>query len=119
MRSNLVPPSTLSDAVTTVLSALSYPYPELVEQVSPCDVINLHWIGGFLDWSSFFRKAGSGDYEVPHGEDLWKLFLVMALNKVRAKGAFHRAAKRDIRGYLPPVAGSTRSEMQVSSSAEH
>jgi RNA polymerase sigma-70 factor (ECF subfamily) len=28
---------------------------------------------------------------------MWKLLLVIALNKVRAAGAFHRAAKRDVR----------------------
>jgi RNA polymerase sigma-70 factor (ECF subfamily) len=38
-----------------------------------------------------------GDYDVPDGEDLWKLFLVIGLNKIQAKGAFHRAAKRDVR----------------------
>jgi RNA polymerase sigma-70 factor (ECF subfamily) len=48
-------------------------------------------------FGSFFRKASSGYYDVPAGEELWKLFLVIALNKIRAKGAFHRAAKRDIR----------------------
>src|SRR5438105_836394 len=48
-------------------------------------------------FGSFFRKAGSGYYDVPEGEELWKLFLVIALNKIRAKGAYHRAAKRDIR----------------------
>src|SRR6478672_1608798 len=48
-------------------------------------------------FGSFFRGAGNGYYDVPGGEDLWKLFLVIALNKIRAKGAFHRAAKRDIR----------------------
>jgi len=34
---------------------------------------------------------------VPPGEDLWKLLLVIALNKIRARGTFHRAAKRDVR----------------------
>jgi RNA polymerase sigma factor (sigma-70 family) len=34
---------------------------------------------------------------VPAGEELWKLFLVIALNKIRAKGVYHRAAKRDVR----------------------
>ena len=48
-------------------------------------------------FGSFFRGAGQGYYEVPAGEELWKLFLVIALNKVRAKGAYHRAAKRDAR----------------------
>jgi hypothetical protein len=33
---------------------------------------------------------------VPEGEELWKLFLVIALNKIRRLGAFHRSAKRDI-----------------------
>jgi RNA polymerase sigma-70 factor (ECF subfamily) len=48
-------------------------------------------------FGSFFRVASKGYYDVPAGEELWKLFLVIALNKIRAKGAFHRAAKRDVR----------------------
>jgi RNA polymerase sigma-70 factor (ECF subfamily) len=48
-------------------------------------------------FGSFFRGASSGYYDVPEGEELWKLFLVIALNKIRAKGNFHRAAKRDVR----------------------
>ena len=46
---------------------------------------------------SFFRAASAGLYDVPDGEELWKLFLVMGLNKIRAQGAYHRAAKRDVR----------------------
>ncbi len=48
-------------------------------------------------FGSFFRKASRAYYDVPAGEELWKLFLVIALNKVREKGVFHRAAKRDVR----------------------
>ena len=48
-------------------------------------------------FSSFFRGINQGYYDVPAGEELWRLFLVIALNKIRAKGAFHRAAKRDVR----------------------
>ncbi|HYV37834.1 MAG TPA: sigma-70 family RNA polymerase sigma factor [Gemmataceae bacterium] len=48
-------------------------------------------------FGSFFRGANNGYYDVPVGEELWKLFLVIALNKIRAKGAYHRAAKRDMR----------------------
>jgi RNA polymerase sigma-70 factor (ECF subfamily) len=44
---------------------------------------------------TFFRRASAGQYDVPEGEELWKLFLVISLNKIRALGAFHRAAKRD------------------------
>lgn len=50
---------------------------------------------------SFFRYAAGEVYQVPDGGDLWKLLLTIALNKVRAQGAFHRAAKRDV--------GATRS----------
>jgi RNA polymerase sigma-70 factor (ECF subfamily) len=46
---------------------------------------------------SFFEAASQGCYTVPAGEDLWKLLLVTALNKIRAKGTYHRAAKRDVR----------------------
>jgi RNA polymerase sigma-70 factor (ECF subfamily) len=48
-------------------------------------------------FGSFFRAASQGYYEVPRDEELWSLFLVIALNKIRAKGAYHRAAKRDMR----------------------
>jgi RNA polymerase sigma-70 factor (ECF subfamily) len=46
---------------------------------------------------SFFDGASRGGYDVASGEDLWRLLLVIALNKIRAQGAFHRAAKRDVR----------------------
>ncbi len=45
---------------------------------------------------TFFRRASVGHYELPEGEELWKLFLVIALNKIRKKAGFHSAAKRDI-----------------------
>jgi len=46
---------------------------------------------------AFFKGAKSGCYEVPAGEELWPLLLVIALNKIRTQGSFHRAAKRDVR----------------------
>lgn len=48
-------------------------------------------------FSSFFRGVGQGYYDVPAGDELWKLLLVIALNKICAKGTYHRAAKRDMR----------------------
>jgi RNA polymerase sigma-70 factor (ECF subfamily) len=44
---------------------------------------------------TFFRRAAEGCYEVPIGEELWQLLLVLALNKIRALAVFHRAQKRD------------------------
>src|SRR6516225_4556295 len=46
---------------------------------------------------TFFRRAAEGHYDVPEGDDLWKLFLVIALQKIRDACKFHRAAKRDVR----------------------
>ncbi|HLW68354.1 MAG TPA: RNA polymerase sigma factor [Gemmataceae bacterium] len=46
---------------------------------------------------AFFKGAKGGCYQVPAGEELWPLLLVIALNKIRTQGSFHRAAKRDIR----------------------
>jgi RNA polymerase sigma-70 factor, ECF subfamily len=45
----------------------------------------------------FFRRVREGDYDVPPGEELWGLFLVIALNRIRAEETFQRAGKRDLR----------------------
>lgn len=45
----------------------------------------------------FFARVAKGDYDVPPGEELWGLLLVIALNKIRTEETFHRAAKRDVR----------------------
>jgi RNA polymerase sigma-70 factor (ECF subfamily) len=51
-------------------------------------------------FTSFFRGVGQGYYDVPAGDELWKLLLVIALNKISTKGTYHRAAKRDMRRTL-------------------
>lgn len=45
---------------------------------------------------TFFRRVSDGHYLIPEGDELWKLLLVIALNKVRMIAEFHRAGKRDI-----------------------
>jgi RNA polymerase sigma factor (sigma-70 family) len=45
---------------------------------------------------TFFRRARAGYYDVPDDEELWKLFLVIGLHKIRDAAVFHRAAKRDV-----------------------
>jgi RNA polymerase sigma-70 factor (ECF subfamily) len=64
--------------------------PDLARRVDVDDIVQ-------SVFGSFFRRATVGFYDVPAGEELWKLFLVIALNKIRAQGAYHRAAKRDVR----------------------
>jgi RNA polymerase sigma-70 factor (ECF subfamily) len=48
-------------------------------------------------FGSFFRGASQGFYDLPEGEELWRLFLVIALNKIRARARYHHAACRDAR----------------------
>ena len=64
--------------------------PDLVGRVDDDDIVQ-------SVFRSFFRGVIHGSYDVPAGEELWNLFLVITVNKVRAKGAYHRAAKRDVR----------------------
>ena len=62
----------------------------LAARVDPEDIVQ-------SVFRTFFRRAAQGQYDVPEGEEIWKLLLVIALNKIRAVGAFHRAARRDVR----------------------
>jgi RNA polymerase sigma-70 factor (ECF subfamily) len=64
--------------------------PDLARRIDAEDIVQ-------SVFRTFFRRAAHGHYTIPDGEDLWKLLLVIALNKVRAMGAYHRAAKRDMR----------------------
>jgi RNA polymerase sigma-70 factor (ECF subfamily) len=70
--------------------ASSQTSPNLARRVDPEDIVQ-------SVFRTFFRRASQGHYTVPDGEEIWRLLLVIALNKVRATGAFHRAAKRDVR----------------------
>ena len=45
----------------------------------------------------FFQGIRESDYDVPRGQDLWGLFLVIALNRIRNAEKYHRAGKRDVR----------------------
>jgi RNA polymerase sigma factor (sigma-70 family) len=80
----------------------------LAERMDPDDVVQ-------TVFRTFFRRAAVGHYQIPGGEELWKLFLVIALNKIRDLGDYHRAAKRNMRrtvglessGPTVPLSGAT------------
>lgn len=87
-----------SDAATAIylryakrlqLLAQSQTGSELVVRFDPEDIVQ-------SVFRTFFRRAAAGHYDIPDGDELWKLFLVIALNKIRARGEYHRAAKRDV-----------------------
>lgn len=46
---------------------------------------------------TFFRRVSKGQYDAIEGDALWRLFLVIALNKIRSNAEFHHAQKRDVR----------------------
>jgi RNA polymerase sigma-70 factor (ECF subfamily) len=64
--------------------------PDLASRVDHEDIVQ-------SVFGSFFRGVNRGSYDVPADEELWNLFMVITLNKIRAKGVFHRATKRDVR----------------------
>jgi hypothetical protein len=43
---------------------------------------------------SFFRRVGQGFYDCPDEDELWKLFLVIGVRKIRNKATYHHAIKR-------------------------
>src|SRR5437764_6938084 len=44
---------------------------------------------------AFFQAVRRRAYDVPPGGEIWGLLLVLALNKIRNRVEYHRAAKRD------------------------
>ena len=64
--------------------------PGLAARVAPDDIVQ-------SVFRTFFRRAAKGQYDVPEGEEIWKLLLVIALHKIRDAGDYHRAARRDVR----------------------
>jgi RNA polymerase sigma-70 factor (ECF subfamily) len=63
--------------------------PDLARRVAPDEIVQ-------SVFRTFFRRVVQGHYDVPEGEEIWKLLLVIALNKVRTAAVHHRAAKRDV-----------------------
>lgn len=63
---------------------------ELSARVDPDDIVQ-------SVFQSFFQAVRQGRIEIDDHDALWKVLLVIALNKVRTLRAYHRAAKRDVR----------------------
>lgn len=87
------------DAATQLYLRYVYRLHALARAKLPLDLARYVDIDDIVQsvFGSFFRGASQGYYAVPAGEELWHLFLVITLNKIRAKGGFYRAAKRDLR----------------------
>jgi RNA polymerase sigma-70 factor, ECF subfamily len=61
----------------------------LARRVEPDDIVQ-------SVFHRFFKRVCQGHYDVPDSEELWGLFLVMALNKIRSEETYHRADKRNL-----------------------
>src|SRR4051794_12642248 len=51
---------------------------------------------------TFFRRVRTGLYELPDGDELWRLLLVISLNKIRGLAIYHRAQKRNVGSTVAP-----------------
>lgn len=66
---------------------------------------------------TFFRRAADGQYDIPEGDELWRLLLVIGLNKIRSLATFHRAEKRD---YQKTIVGEgAESALNEHSDSDH
>lgn len=85
--------------------------PALATRLDPDDIVQ-------SVFRTFFRRVNTSSYDVPAGDDLWRLFLVIALHKIRNAAAHHRAGKRDVRQSVPlgdadPAAGADENSLTV------
>jgi RNA polymerase sigma-70 factor (ECF subfamily) len=83
---------------------------QLARRLEPDDIVQ-------SVFRRFFRRVLQGDYDVPPGEELWGLLLVIALNKIRTEETFHRAGKRDVRLSAQPADPSLLETCAVDDSA--
>jgi RNA polymerase sigma-70 factor, ECF subfamily len=63
--------------------------PGLARRLDPEDIVQ-------SVFSRFFVHVRRGDFDIPEGEELWKLFLVITLNRIRSAESHHRADKRNV-----------------------
>ena len=63
---------------------------ELGRQVESADVVQ-------SVFRTFFRRVSEGFFEVPESDEIWNLFLVLALNKIRQSARFHSRKKRSLK----------------------
>jgi RNA polymerase sigma-70 factor (ECF subfamily) len=72
----------------------------LARRIDPDDVVQ-------SAYRSFFRHARDGAYELEESGDLWKLLVVMTLNKLRGQVEHHQAGKRAMNAEQSIAAGDT------------
>src|SRR5260370_24947468 len=62
--------------------------PDLAVRVDADDIVQ-------CVFRSFFQAVSRGAYDVPPGEQLWKVLTVITRNRIRSEWPLHPSAKRD------------------------
>ena len=66
----------------------------LRSQLEPEDVVQ-------SVFRTFFRRVSEGFFEIPPGDEIWNLILVIALNKIRRTARYYSRKKRDLKSKSP------------------
>jgi RNA polymerase sigma-70 factor, ECF subfamily len=64
-------------------------------------------------FGTFFRRVGLGCYANADGDTIWKVLLVIAMQRVRTQATYYYAAKRDASGTIAGAEGHRRLELQA------
>ncbi len=64
-------------------------------------------------FKTLFERICHGCYDVPDGDELWKLLLVLALNKIRSKAEYYGARKRNGHAYPAEAPANERVCLQI------
>jgi RNA polymerase sigma-70 factor, ECF subfamily len=62
-------------------------------------------------FGTFFRRVNQGCYDIPEGDTIWKMLLVLAMNRVRTQATYCYAAKRDAHRTIGGAEGQHRLEL--------
>jgi RNA polymerase sigma-70 factor (ECF subfamily) len=85
------------NAATTLYVRYSKRLTSLVRRRCPAPLARTAGVEDIVQsvFGVLFQRISKGLYDVPDGDELWKLILVIALNKIRAKATYYQALKRD------------------------
>ena len=64
-------------------------------------------------FETFFRRVGQGCYDIAEGDTVWKVLLVVAMNRIRTEATYYFAAKRNAHRTIAGAAAQRRLEMHV------
>jgi RNA polymerase sigma-70 factor, ECF subfamily len=106
------------DAATQLYLRYATRLNRLVEKQCSADLARREGVEDIVQsvFRSFFRRVGQGFYDCPDEDELWKLFLVIAVHKIRSKATYHHAIKRSAHRTVGGVEGRSLIDSQASES---